>query len=73
MLTPWYAYHPLIHFSTYYNTHPVVLTQRRTWQVATHLNLDCIRFVEKQEPWVRWNRRTLANTLRAYRSRRHEE
>lgn len=69
-MTPWHACHPVIPFDTYYNTHPVLLAQRRTWQVATYLNLDCIRFVEKQEPWVRWNRCTLANTLRVYRKSR---
>jgi hypothetical protein len=66
-MTPWYLCHPFIPFDTYYNTHPVVLTQRRTWQVATHLNLYGLRVVNKQEPWARWQRRTLANTLRAFR------
>jgi hypothetical protein len=70
-MTPWHECVPFIPFDTYYNTHPVVLTQRRTWQVAARLNLCCLRAVNKQEPLTRWQRRTLANTLRTYRSGRH--
>ena len=71
-MTPWHVCHPFIPFDTYYNTHPVVLTQRRTWQVATRLDFYEIHTGNKQhDSLTRWQRRTLANTLRTYRSRRH--
>ena len=71
-MTPWHVCYPFIPFDTYYNTHPVVLTQRRTWQVATRLDFYGIRSGNKQhDSLTRWQRRTLANTLRAYRRLRY--
>ena len=66
-MTPWYACAPFIPFDVYYHHHPVMIVQRRTWQVATRLGLYDIRQINKRHPWIRWQRRTLANTLRHYR------